>query len=436
MSTLQALSPLMSSAAMTGAGQPASADTDGAAFGRELQRAREAQPEPAPAPREAAPAAPRTAPAAASREPERAPADDQAAASDKQAAAESAGQPAHDDGSKPPAGPARKDARGTRAEARPSKAAVERAGMAPDKDAIEASADTKEAPGEEAPSTPVTAAGTPAADPLAADAYPVAAEPRMARAPAGGERAVRGSDDAAVAPAGHQRSTASRGVHAGADVEAGAAQAAPLADPDSTTAGIASAFEGVMAAVQTADAGATAARLEHVGPALPSLGGMTRVEGAGSPQAVESTQTVDPRSATLEPPVGSEGFAPALGARVAVLARDGIDQARLNVHPAELGPIALRLALDGTQVRVDMTAEVASTRQALERALPELATALQDAGFTLTGGGVFHQAPGDRRGSSHDAQARADGPRENAGDRVVRAAARLSQPRGLVDLFA
>ena len=45
--------------------------------------------------------------------------------------------------------------------------------------------------------------------------------------------------------------------------------------------------------------------------------------------------------------------------------RDGIEQARVPLTPAEMGPIDLRLALDGNQVRLDLVADVAATRQAL-----------------------------------------------------------------------
>jgi flagellar hook-length control protein FliK len=98
-----------------------------------------------------------------------------------------------------------------------------------------------------------------------------------------------------------------------------------------------------------------------------------------------------PPSATVAAPFGTPAFAPALAASVTLLARDGVQEARLQLHPAELGPIAVQIAIDGTQARVDFTAEVAATRQAIEAGLPELASALREAGLTLAGGGVFQQ---------------------------------------------
>jgi flagellar hook-length control protein FliK len=79
---------------------------------------------------------------------------------------------------------------------------------------------------------------------------------------------------------------------------------------------------------------------------------------------------------------------PAFSARIATLVQEGVEHARVHLNPVDMGPVSLQLALDGQQVRVDMTAELAATRQVLEQALPTLAGALREAGFTLSGGGV------------------------------------------------
>ena len=82
-------------------------------------------------------------------------------------------------------------------------------------------------------------------------------------------------------------------------------------------------------------------------------------------------------------------FVPVFSARIATLVHQGVEQARVHLNPVEMGPVSVQLALDGQQVRVDMTAELAVTRQVLEKSLPALAGALREAGFTLSGGGVF-----------------------------------------------
>ena len=135
---------------------------------------------------------------------------------------------------------------------------------------------------------------------------------------------------------------------------------------------------------------------------------------------------------------GSPQFPAALGAQLSTWVRDGVQQAQLNLNPADLGPIGLRISLDGTQAQVTFQAAHAATRDALEAAMPSLASALHASGFTLSGGGVFQQ-PKNPHPSDH-AEARAGGSAaaRGADDAAIAApmAARAAVPRGIVDLYA
>jgi len=91
---------------------------------------------------------------------------------------------------------------------------------------------------------------------------------------------------------------------------------------------------------------------------------------------------------TIATPVAAPVFAQSLGLQMSVLARDGVQHAELHLNPADMGPVSVQIVMDGTQARVDFGADVAATRHAIEAGLPELASALRDAGFTLAGGGV------------------------------------------------
>ena len=148
---------------------------------------------------------------------------------------------------------------------------------------------------------------------------------------------------------------------------------------------------------------------------------------------------------TLRTPVHSPAFAPALGAQLTLLIKDGVTAARLHLNPAEMGPISVQIQLDGNQARVEMVAEMAATRQILEQSMPALAGALRDSGLTLTGGGVFEQAsrqgqagaddgrPGARAGSS-PAGSTASGSGTGAQTQAV--IRPLALPRGMLDLYA
>jgi flagellar hook-length control protein FliK len=148
--------------------------------------------------------------------------------------------------------------------------------------------------------------------------------------------------------------------------------------------------------------------------------------------------------AFIATPLADPAFAPALGTQIAHFARDGIEHARLRLNPAEMGPIAVQLVMDGQQVRVELVADLAATRQALEQSLPALASALRDAGFTLSGGGVFQQGrDGGQPGAARDGQAppqSAPSPGALAGSDapggVPLPPGRAARTQGLVDLFA
>jgi flagellar hook-length control protein FliK len=158
-------------------------------------------------------------------------------------------------------------------------------------------------------------------------------------------------------------------------------------------------------------------------------------------QAADAGGTV-PFEARVDAALQSPEFAPMFGARIATLARDGIEQARIALNPAEMGPVSVQLELSGTQVRVELAAEIEATRVALEQALPALAGSLREAGFTLAGGGVFQQARGDASGQGGEGRGAAGG-FAMAGDQRGFAvdgnpAARTGgrAPQGLVDVYA
>jgi flagellar hook-length control protein FliK len=149
----------------------------------------------------------------------------------------------------------------------------------------------------------------------------------------------------------------------------------------------------------------------------------------------------------LAAPVDAAEFAPALGAQVAVLARDGVQRAELNLHPADMGPVSIDISIVGTTAHVDFGADVAATRAAIESGLADLAAALHEAGFTLAGGGVSARAR-ERDGSEAEHQAGDGGRRVTAGGgrqgpgavdggdsgSVTRRTVQLRQ--GAVDLYA
>jgi flagellar hook-length control protein FliK len=105
-----------------------------------------------------------------------------------------------------------------------------------------------------------------------------------------------------------------------------------------------------------------------------------------------------------------------------------------------MGPVEVRIALDGNAARVLMSAEQAPTRQWLEQALPTLAAGLREAGLTLAGGGVFERAPDGQGGQGGRESARSSaGGAAGSADGPAHAPAQgpaLPRRRGVVDLVA
>lgn len=182
----------------------------------------------------------------------------------------------------------------------------------------------------------------------------------------------------------------------------------------------------------------------HDGAATPATAVAVGVQPLGLPVAAaaghptRSAEPGPPLLTELRAAVGSDEFAPALGARLSVLVRDGIEHAQLKLNPAELGPIEVRIDVDGQRAQVDFSAAHATTRQALQDAVPALASALRESGLTLTGGGVFEQ-PREQRGDTspqHTRHAPASPDRAVDDSLPAPAGPRLSRARGVLDLYA
>jgi flagellar hook-length control protein FliK len=152
---------------------------------------------------------------------------------------------------------------------------------------------------------------------------------------------------------------------------------------------------------------------------------------------------------SVNTPVSSPQFAQALADRVNMWisgpAVNGPMTAELRLNPAEMGPVHIRIELDGQNAMVDFAAAHQQTREAIESSLTLLSGALESAGLTLSGGGVSDQSAGqswrgqgDGRAAPSPATRTANGAAGLAGlapepARVV--APSVARPGGL-DLYA
>lgn len=241
-----------------------------------------------------------------------------------------------------------------------------------------------------------------------------------------------------------------------------AAQAEAGADADFAQAmpGAAQADAGAVAGTGAdaagADLGAAVETMAHAmlaGTAVPGAASdaaapaAARIEtaalGAAAPtQQAAPAQRGHEAAATREVqvpvPLESPEFPQVLSSQISSFAREGIHEAQLMLNPAEMGPVAVRIVVDGKDAQVNFHAAQATTRSALEASLPTLAASLQDAGLTLSGGGVFDQSAQQQPGGERQG---GGGRRFGGGDAgedmaVAGRGVRHDRPRGLLDTYA
>ncbi|WP_435004062.1 flagellar hook-length control protein FliK [Xanthomonas arboricola] len=139
-------------------------------------------------------------------------------------------------------------------------------------------------------------------------------------------------------------------------------------------------------------------------------------------------------SPTPTPEMGSDTFDDAIGARLSWLADQKIGHAHIKVTPNEMGPVEVRLHLDGDKVNASFSSANADVRQALEQSLPRLRDMLGQNGFQLGQADVGQQQQsqsGNRNGGGSDGNGLSldDSPPVGIPSVVLR-------QRGLLDAYA
>ncbi|MCH8178396.1 MAG: flagellar hook-length control protein FliK [Proteobacteria bacterium] len=123
----------------------------------------------------------------------------------------------------------------------------------------------------------------------------------------------------------------------------------------------------------------------------------------------EVKQALPHAQASLPTPLDAPEFSQKLADQVSLWVgqarNDGPMTAELHLNPAEMGPINVKISLDGQAAHVDFAAAALETRQAIEASLSMLSSALNDVGLSLSGGGVFSQTSQQQAGQGSGAAA-------------------------------
>lgn len=139
---------------------------------------------------------------------------------------------------------------------------------------------------------------------------------------------------------------------------------------------------------------------------------------------------------TPKPVLGDDGFDQAIGARIGWLADQKIGHAHIRLNPEDLGPVDVRLQMNGDKVHASFSSPHVDVRQALESSLPRLRELLGEQGFQLAHADVGQQHSGDGNPGSQTAGGGRGGDGEpSLGDTTV-SASQLIRQRGLLDAYA
>ncbi|WP_187770670.1 flagellar hook-length control protein FliK [Cognatilysobacter lacus] len=164
--------------------------------------------------------------------------------------------------------------------------------------------------------------------------------------------------------------------------------------------------------------------------ALPLARGLDAVQGATRANAVEAPAPL--------PLMLNANFDDGLGARVVWMAEQRIDHAQIRVSPEALGPIDIRLQVDGHRVSAQFHAANADVRQALESGMDRLRDMLGRQGMELGQAQVGSGSRQDRSGGGSGPAMRDDaatgGDATSSEPTVTRVA--LLRSRGLLDEYA
>jgi len=155
-----------------------------------------------------------------------------------------------------------------------------------------------------------------------------------------------------------------------------------------------------------------------------------------TPQSASATHAA---SAAVEGPplrtqVGTSAWTDELGARLTLMAHQGLTSASLRVTPEHLGPVEVKISVRDSSASVWFGASQADTRAALEQALPRLRELFAAQGLNLTNAGVSGESP---RGAPHSPGTPLAAPGGAAREAAVISVTSAAPARqGLIDTYA
>ena len=174
----------------------------------------------------------------------------------------------------------------------------------------------------------------------------------------------------------------------------------------------------------------------HAGFDLAALTGGTSDAAAAQSQLNANASVSAAADATPTPAVrihaslDSADFPQGLADRVSWMVDNGVNGAKLQVNPPQLGPIELRISVQGDHAQVWMTTHSAVARDALESSSPKLREMLNAQGFGQVSVDVSQRSFHDR--SAYTPPYQRESHLGSAATAAVNATAPVPAPRSLL----
>jgi hypothetical protein len=140
------------------------------------------------------------------------------------------------------------------------------------------------------------------------------------------------------------------------------------------------------------------------------------------------------QSRPVQVPVGHAQWADEIGSRMTMMVEQGKHTASLRLSPEHLGPLEVRITMNGDQASVQFGAAHVDTRHAIENALPRLREMFASQGLSLADANVSREPP--RQQPNQTPQPGASSSGSFAADDGVTAVAAARIRLGLLDAYA
>ena len=138
-------------------------------------------------------------------------------------------------------------------------------------------------------------------------------------------------------------------------------------------------------------------------------------------------------------PQNEERLQKAVGERIMRMVESGNWDTEMELNPARLGTIRIRLSMEGSELQVAMSSQNAGVRDLLEASMPRLRDGLSDSGIALANSTVDQELSQQSGGSQKEQEQQADSVSVKAkhnSDDIVEQSTQQSSHDGELDTFA